>query len=52
VLKFVEDNWKTGPIGNYSFDEKAGSLNTMFDFDHSGKKTLYLDPQSGQPTKN
>jgi phospholipase C len=52
VLKFVEDNWKTGPIGNYSFDEKAGSLNTMFDFGHRTSSSLYLDPQSGQPTKN
>ena len=25
ILRFVEDNWNTGRIGNDSFDEKAGS---------------------------
>jgi len=51
ILKFVEDNWKTGPIGNYSFDEKAGSLGSLFDFHHKAK-ALYLDPVSGQPVKH
>lgn len=51
ILKFVEDNWKTGPIGNYSFDEKAGSLDNLFDFRQKNKK-LYLDPVSGQPVKH
>ncbi len=26
ILKFIEDNWNTGRIGDDSFDEKAGSL--------------------------
>ena len=26
ILRFIEDNWQTGRIGNYSFDAKAGSL--------------------------
>ncbi len=51
ILRFVEENWKTGPIGNYSFDQKAGSLTNLFDFDrHHKADTLYLDPASGQPT--
>jgi phospholipase C len=53
VLKFVEENWKTGTIGNYSFDEKAGSLNSLFDFSqHAKNSTLLLDPVTGQPTKH
>ena len=51
ILKFVEENWKTGPIGNYSFDEKAGSLGNLFDFHHKNK-SLYLDPVSGQPVQH
>ena len=52
VLRFVEDNWNTGRIGNYSFDEKAGSLNNLFDFGHRSHATLQLDPSTGQPTKH
>jgi phospholipase C len=32
ILKFVEDNWDTGRIGDSSFDARAGSLASMFDF--------------------
>ena len=35
ILKFVEDNWKTGRIGDASFDATAGSIQSMFSF--SGK---------------
>jgi len=38
ILKFIEDNWATGRIGDSSFDERAGSLDSMFDFKHNGKK--------------
>lgn len=48
ILRFIEDNWRTGKIGNASFDDKAGSLDNMFDFEHRAPK-LYLDPFSGQP---
>ncbi|MGC4112580.1 MAG: alkaline phosphatase family protein [Nocardioides sp.] len=38
ILKFIEDNWGTGRIGDASFDATAGSLNGMFDFgNHHGK---------------
>ena len=40
VLKFIEDDFKTGQIpdtlGQESFDSIAGSLNDMFDFDNHG----------------
>jgi phospholipase C len=32
VLKFVESNWSTGPIGDSSFDASAGSITPMFNF--------------------
>ena len=32
ILRFVEDNWSLGRIGNQSFDAKAGSLDGMFAF--------------------
>jgi phospholipase C len=53
VLRFIEDNWGLGRIGNQSFDAIAGSLSNMFDFSHDddgGAKRLILDPNTGQPT--
>ena len=50
ILKFVEDNWKTGHIGNASFDSLAGSITGMFDFTshrEDGTHPLYLDPTTG-----
>ena len=32
ILRFIEDNWSTGRVGNASFDEKAGTLDNMFAF--------------------
>jgi len=49
ILKFIEDNWSTGRIGNSSFDALAGSLNGMFDFGQHGENKLFLDPSTGQP---
>jgi phospholipase C len=54
VLRFIEDNWGTGRIGGGSFDELAGSLANLFDFDapHGfGERRLLLDPTTGEPTK-
>lgn len=51
VLRFIEDNWGTGRIGGGSFDELAGSLLKMFDFDRggAGERRLFLDEQTGEP---
>jgi phospholipase C len=49
ILKFIEDNWQLGRIGDYSFDSIAGSINNMFDFRHGNNKNLFLDPETGQP---
>jgi phospholipase C len=50
ILRLVEDNWKLGPIGNSSFDAKAGSLANLFDFGNRGDGQLILDPTTGEPT--
>ncbi|QGN32590.1 phospholipase C [Microlunatus sp. Gsoil 973] len=47
ILRFIEDNCGAGRIGNASFDEKAGSLNNLFNFDHRTGHRLYLDPETG-----
>jgi phospholipase C len=49
ILRFIEDNWFLGRIGDQLFDSKAGSLANMFDFaptvSHVNK--LVLDPSTG-----
>ena len=57
VLRFIEDNWGTGQIGNGSYDQIAGTLLNMFDFDDGhghdghgfGERMLLLDPTTGEP---
>jgi phospholipase C len=48
VLRFIEDNWSLGRIGNGSADTAAGTLNGLFDFntDHRAPG-LSLDPATG-----
>jgi phospholipase C len=46
VLKFIEDNWQTGTIGDSSFDERAGSLDSMFSF--HGKNARTARPGAGR----
>jgi phospholipase C len=49
ILRFIEDNWDLGRIGNGSTDAVAGSLKGMFDFDdhHEHASKLILDPTTG-----
>jgi phospholipase C len=47
VLKFVEDNWFAGRIGDSSFDARAGSMTGMFDFWWPRAKKVTLDPKTG-----
>jgi phospholipase C len=53
ILRFIEDNWSLGRIGDASFDSKAGSLENLFDFTprkHGlGARRLLLDPATGEP---
>jgi phospholipase C len=34
IIRFIEDNWGIGRIGNQSYDAIAGTLEHMFDFAH------------------
>ncbi|MEU7058079.1 alkaline phosphatase family protein [Streptomyces sp. NPDC046197] len=43
IIRFVEDNWHTGRIGDHSFDANAGSLGGMFDFRHPNNKQVLLN---------
>ena len=52
ILRFIEDNWRTGRIGSDitdSFDARAGTLEGMFDFTAQPQSTLTLNPQTGSP---
>jgi phospholipase C len=49
VLRFIEDNWKTGRIGDDSLDARAGGIDAMFDFIAPGNAGLVLNPQTGNP---
>ena len=50
ILRFVEDNWGTGRVGDGSFDAKAGPLNDMFHFDHlrTDSAKLFLNETTGE----
>jgi hypothetical protein len=51
-LRFIEDNWLNGQrINSTSFDNKAGSIAGMFDFQQPpafGRRRLILSPVTGQ----
>ena len=52
IIRFVEDNWLKGErIGQGSFDELAGSMENMFDFENVERarqcERLILNPQTG-----
>jgi phospholipase C len=48
ILKFIEDNWSLGRIGDSSFDAGAGSLDGLFDFGNGGSTAkLILDASTG-----
>ena len=54
ILRFIEDNWSLGRIGNQSFDAIAGSLNNLFSFGRERDERanrLFLDPSTGEPTR-
>ncbi len=51
ILRLIEDNWRTGRIGDGSFDAIAGSLGNLFDFGRPAAKRLFLDPNTGAPVR-
>jgi phospholipase C len=51
ILRFIEDNWNLGRIGDQSLDAKAGSLNNLFNFSRPVPVLpLVLDPSTGEPS--
>jgi phospholipase C len=52
IINFIEANWKTGSIGDGSFDSVAGSLNPFFDFTKRHADRILLDPTTGAVTQD
>lgn len=48
ILRFIEDNWSLGRIGDQSFDAVAGSLKNMFNFSSPRSSPLFLQPDTGR----
>jgi phospholipase C len=49
ILRFIEDNWNLGRIGDNSADAIAGPLNGMFKFGSLPSRAVILDPATGTP---
>jgi phospholipase C len=47
ILRFIEDNWKLGRIGDFSFDELSSSLLGFFDFANPDFTPLLLNSKTG-----
>ncbi|MET9359739.1 alkaline phosphatase family protein [Streptomyces sp. NPDC006632] len=43
ITRFIEDNWGTGRLGDASFDARANSLTSAFDFKHPNGKQVLLN---------
>jgi len=52
ILKFIEDNWGLGSIGNQSFDVQANSLDNMLDFKDGNAGKLFLTPAPENRSKD
>jgi phospholipase C len=50
ILRFVEDNWSLGRIGDSSMDALAGPINNMFNFTAPGAGAVFMDPSTGLVT--
>jgi phospholipase C len=44
ILRFIEDNWKVGRIGDFSFDTRGASIKHMFNFKQLRTIQLLLKP--------
>jgi phospholipase C len=49
ILRFIEDNWNLGRIGDQSFDALAGTLGNMLSFHGQDNDKLILDNKTGEP---
>jgi phospholipase C len=48
VVKFIEENWDLPQIGNGSFDQIAGPIDNMFNWNKQNAEKVILDPSTGQ----
>ncbi len=48
VVRFIEENWELPQIGNGSFDQFAGSIENMFDFNNQRTDKVVINPSTGQ----
>ena len=53
ILRFIEDNWSLGRIGNGSADSAAGNLDNAFDFNQKfgHAPAVILDDNTGEVSK-
>jgi phospholipase C len=53
IVRFIEDNWNLGRIGDSSFDQYSGTLLNLLEFGdrhhNQHARRLILDPQTGEP---
>lgn len=47
ILRFIEDNWSLGRIGDSSFDAYAAPITNMFNFHERKLRYLFLNPTTG-----
>lgn len=52
ILRFIEDNWNLGRIGNHSADASAGTLENAFDFTqrYGHAPAIIMDDNTGEIT--
>ena len=47
ILRFIEDNWNLGRLGDQSFDSIASSILNMLNLSGPNAPPLFLDPDTG-----
>lgn len=48
IIRFIEDNWGLQRISDQAFDERAGTIENMFNFSHKQPGRVFLDPVTGR----
>jgi phospholipase C len=52
VVKFIEENWDLPQLGNGSFDQVAGPIDNMFNWNNQRSDKVILDATTGQVVGN
>jgi phospholipase C len=52
ILRFIEDNWSLGRLGDQSFDALAGPILNMFNLSGPAAPPVFLDPSTGLVVTN